>query len=126
MLLELAAKCEAASGPSREIDLALDLKARPQQWSVSAVEHGLDCPLSWFDASELPEYTTSLDAASKLVPQGWDWCAGTERNAGGGHAYLRHVQIRTKEAEADATTPALALCAAALKALARTEMEEGL
>jgi len=57
-----------------------------------------------------PAYTTSLDAAMSLIPEGWNYCI-TPRNG---------VWVRQSEhfptIHGSAATPALALCIAALKA----------
>ncbi len=65
-----------------------------------------------------PEYTGSIDAAVTLVPKGWVWtlvehCDG----AVAGLIDDRVHPVRHDSIEVEAATPALALCAAALKAL---------
>lgn len=71
----------------------------------------------WLERSRRPApfYTTSLDAALTLVPEGWgwmiDWTEPTERP----RAVLCHEPTVTVECR-EASTPALALCIAALKA----------
>ena len=65
----------------------------------------------------LPHYTTSLDAALTLVPEGWEWELEWE------HSTVAETEIaRCKMGDPllfidpEAATPALALCIAALKA----------
>ena len=71
-----------------------------------------------------PPYTTSLDAAVSLVPEEFkrSWSAGD--NSGEAQVFARLGY----EHEATGLTPALALCAAALRAraaLSQTDGEEG-
>lgn len=109
-LLDLAARCEAAEGPDRELDAEI---AFATGWATHALHKqewlrpdGVVCGL--------PEYTASLDAATSLVPEGWCW-------------QLRHDDRPCAQFWQDgdeycltalAATPALAQCAAALKARA--------
>lgn len=67
-LAALLERVEAAEGPDRELDLAVDIWAQPQNWSSKVRSTGnAGCPAAWFNAEELPEYTASLDAALALV-----------------------------------------------------------
>jgi hypothetical protein len=101
-----------------------------------AVEHAISVaigrPENWH-GFQLPAYTRSVDAALTLAPEGW-WLAGLNFN----HADFRSKQDRDWHAEfggpvtwvdydgfpepqfdcegGNAATPALALCAAALRA----------
>jgi hypothetical protein len=133
-LIELAERCEAASGPDR--DLADDIlracgfvqmeKRRTnggyqQKWKMPDGRHQ---QIS-FDP------TKSLDAAMTLVPVGWFVNSLTEYNQRTWDAILRGprpsdapmwVSSRTKGNERGVATPALALCAAALRA--RAAMDE--
>ncbi len=89
-LLELAERCEAATGPSYVLDLEIAEVIAPTE-------------LAW-----QPPYTASLDAAMMLVPDHDGWIImGNSAKVG------RQIS--------GAATPALALCAAALRA--RHEME---
>jgi hypothetical protein len=106
-LLQLAERCEKAVGADRELDLditeALGLAGR--------------------SALSLVPFTASLDAAMKLVPEGWDWGAYfSPENIG---IYPRAVGAAKCQGPHDgqfvmaqSATPALALCAAALRARA--------
>ncbi len=70
------------------------------------------------DSYRFPRYTTSIDAALTLVPEGWFWIADNNPMTGG-YARLNAVPDigeTMKEVAGDARTPALALCIAALKA----------
>lgn len=93
-LLELAARCESASGPDRELDAMIrravfsDFVICGDEGSTcSACMMGVDCtqvpecgaplgmvdertshPSRWQDDERLPLYTASLDAAMTLAP----------------------------------------------------------
>jgi hypothetical protein len=110
-LVELAERCEAAEGPDREIDLAIIEAiypgAKPYPHSAELFIHaGGHFRLSDF------RYTASLDAAMSLVPLSEDW----EISAGPNDAT---AMILSCGSRSDAKTPALALCAAALRAKAK-------
>jgi hypothetical protein len=143
---ELAERCEQATGPDRELDMLIDCALKgvipiyPTEGHPMTPGRGgrIEAAgtfelLGWIDPGEVqrnfspyggedryPRYTASLDAAMSLVPEGR------------GLIYKRHgiknvwrVQIHSGDEttfiEGDAATPALALCAAALKARASQE-----
>lgn len=97
VLLSLAACCEKATGPDTDLFLAIEEAT------------GLV-----FERNP----TASLDAAMSLVPEGWGWVKldlhpfGNEASCvqTGGKLYSRH--------SGKCSAPALALCAAALRARA--------
>jgi hypothetical protein len=101
MSLELAERCEAATGPDRELDaeIAQVVGAQP----VMICDTG--------NVLIYQSFTASLDAAMTLVPEGRRWL-------------LQTLMTGKYRAEADwngsgqGSTPALALCAAALRAIA--------
>lgn len=96
-LRALADRVEKATGPDRGLDVD--------------IEHARGWPdAQW--TSDARRYTASLDAAVTLVPRGWTWRVGN-LVSGGGFAFLG-----TSLKEHVAATPALALTAAALRALA--------
>lgn len=99
-LTELAARCEAATGPDRELDALIE----------SAIPR-----------FGLYRYTASIDAAMTLVPEGWTWGVFDD-----GTAWVwpdeRRDLLTGKQAKA--ATPALALCAATLRARAQQEDEK--
>ncbi len=103
---ELIAKLEAATEGRREIDD-----------KIMAVVNGLCVPHietdgdEWFEVLESPLYTTSLDAALPLVPAGRLWSIGAIVNGSGFVAILNNDGQSHR-----GTTPALAICIAALKA----------
>lgn len=114
---DLIERIEAASGPDRDIDLAIDLGARPDQWAQVCHDDPDSVPTQWCDDDELPRYTASLDAALTLVPEGVKFeIDGGVKNARARASlyplwHANHVTVL-------AATPALALSAAALKARA--------
>ncbi len=125
-LIALAERCEKATGPDRELDrlIVLALGADVERIAGSAADGSQD---GFVDRKGvLPKgfaYTASLDAAMTLVPEGWE----TAIYLGGERA---NVQMETQAMrdswfdegggpiDGTAPTPALALCAAALRARA--------
>ena len=122
LLLQLAARCEREE-PSDELWHAI---ARALGWTWE-----LDGRLTYWmtpegDIWNLPDWLRSLDAAVTLVPEGFYWsldydcCAhvvGFEDKDG-------NVPVGHSDAAAETDTPALALCAAALRARAATQAPE--
>ena len=102
-LLALADRCEQAAGPDREMDFAI---AAGVGWPDSPNLH-----------QHARRYTESLDAAVMLVPEGHEWlrkneiCMTVYRVPDNLKEWARHIDAR-------GATPALALCAAALRARA--------
>ena len=144
-LLALADRVEAADGPERELDRAV---ARFVGWHrveprFTRNKHGawiapgdflgtysggspiLDSLHGTDMHREVPPFTASLDAAMTLVPEGWDWAAGSAQDGCGGHAFMRRVGHlgRPIDVDVDAAAPALALTAACLRARASAEAE---
>lgn len=110
---------EAATEASRDLDAAIaETIGRPRQICIG---DGIITPQRWVPLNLL-RYTASLDAALTLVPEGTWWVAGfgrrTKAEPLGGAAiyYSTGLAMGTLVAEAEAATPALALCAAALRA----------
>lgn len=106
MTSDLAARIEAAEGPSRELDREImeRLKLKPD-YAADWGARGHDRPAPY-------PYTASVDAALMLVPEGWFWMASTTPS--GGYVRLQHPERGLLFAYA--ATPALALAAAALRA----------
>lgn len=120
---DLIAKLEAATEGSRELDLRISYEINPPRYAITAEPVELDV---WLAEGGARSYTTSLDAALTLVPEGWRW---TVANPGydkgvyqGGRALadLHHPLSSGggPNAKAFGATPALALCIAALRARA--------
>jgi len=115
-LIALAERVEAAERPSRELDaqihFAIHARIKPlgtETWAFVA------------QTFNIPRYTASVDAAQKLVPDGCVWFAGTDHEVPG-MAHVNWPGITTDDRPANydtqAASPALALCAAALRARA--------
>ena len=105
LLMDLAERCEKAQGPDRELDREIAEATKPDFWLVP------------------PRYTASLDAALSLVPEGWAWAVyGGAREEIVATAYCvpNGGRLPWPDWVTDicAATPALALCAATLRALA--------
>lgn len=135
-LERLAARCEAADGGDRGLDaeIASACNVIPENYE-RAIVHGVEQPYWWkvpHDKWALDwtpfKYTTSLDAAMTLVPEGYrlqlsDWDHETLRAHGPWQAILTPHGRRCDFSRCmplcdHAATPALALCAAALRARA--------
>jgi hypothetical protein len=128
-LLDLASRCEAASGPDRELDgevfRAIDMPL-PGDFS------GRDISLQWSDAEhcflapvgdmrvryEQPRYTASVDSALGLVPEGWAWSIGTDCKVAWARAFPAPNDQYRGTGNREGASPALAICAAALRARA--------
>ncbi len=141
-LLELAGRCEKATGPDRELDGAIRVALNPDEQMVIGQKPGrfpreaIYGPLSHFadamsadlaDYVSAPNYTASLDAAMTLVPEGFS--VKLYAHPGECHADVYSVGdiVETDNgltrpllcmAESErALTPALALAAASLRAI---------
>lgn len=108
-LLALAARVEAATGPDREIDYAIfcatAIKERANYWHPTEENH----------------FTASIDAAMSLVPEGCLWNLSYLGGRCRSDVYPPGFDWNQPPAWASAVTPALALTAAALRALAQQE-----
>lgn len=96
---DLIKRIEAASEGSRALD-----------WEIH-LHDGLDGKGMY---GSHPHYSTSIDAAITLVPEGW-W-HGYMTSDGGFAAHCFEQIVDCAVFRATLVTPALALCAAALKA----------
>lgn len=110
MSQELIARIEAARGPDRGLDCRIWCAVERQNFDVCQQV------VPNFGEWLAPSYTASIDAALTLVPDGKLFAVETYDNAG---VYPVHVRASAWVQGAPrcfAATPALALCAAALKA----------
>lgn len=126
-LLELATRCEAATGPDRELDAVIAATLRV------GTEYGwADSYPAWKGRDDgrvylckggpsfpSPNYTASLDAAMTLVPEGFQFGAGSRDASNRAWAWCGTDHEKAKIANAG--SPALAFCAAALRARATGE-----
>ena len=124
--MDLIAELERATEGSRELDYAI---ARETGWRFTGEHEFKEHGVFWRDATtdewkQLPWWTTSLDAALTLIPEGWR--AWFSWGCGFGDAGLMRPTDKTawtRDSEImSAPTTALALCIAALKA--RQAMEK--
>ena len=123
----LARRCEQATGPDRELDVRIHCLVRGVEFPEPPYEG------EYIDYDEIPyggvvkvvptknglllpsrkdsalRYTASLDAAMTLVPEGCNWCIDTREGPPAANVGGMWVEGRT---------PALALCAASLRARA--------
>lgn len=123
-LTALIARVEAARGPDRELDAEIARTLLPHNAehvarSRSGWSYRVFGPEGWDDEwTETRPYTASLDAAMALVPEGLFWTVAfgqlTPQEPLGGALISR--RDGSDVAQAKATTPALALTAAALRA----------
>lgn len=127
-LIALAERCEKASGPDREADcLAWAVvhhggyewrdnvlyipKLQVQVGAIDPGEHSRNFSC-WF--RQIPTYTVSLDAAMTLVPEGRTFSVARRVLGEGAVADVDFEWV------GEAATPALALTAACLRAIAAT------
>lgn len=123
LMEELAQRCERASGPDRELDALIGIGlgwfvARPERWEgdglqyVDVREAGKQAWPGHGGDQLVPNFTGSLDVALALAPNCWSWRVGN-LPSGRGFASLG---TQTSLEDVEAATPALALCAASLRA----------
>ena len=120
-LLALAERVEAATGADKSLDTWIENHLDLARWERAGGYGDQD-----YNRLEPRAYTSSIDAALTLVPSGMPWSINYPANDGGQRSCHG---IRTKPS-ADicgvfgcAATPALALTAAALRALAQETPE---
>lgn len=106
---ELIAALEVADGPSRELDCAIE------SWAVKM-------PVCIGEFGPMP-FTSSIDAAIKLVPEGYTWSISNRALIGGTGCFASVLGPDDEYlfCEYHGATPAIALCINTLKA--RAEME---
>ena len=132
---ELIEALEQATGHDRKLDDAIYLlagfclhKQSDLTYSGAQSDTGFDCICganSWGARGKHGErlhdrskpYTSSIDAAEKLVPEGWTihlwWRGGWPPEA---KLWKHGKEPNPTDIEAEGATPAIALCIAALKA----------
>lgn len=119
-LLRLAERVEKLEGPDRRLDFDLwVILTNPT--GFPALSEPEENRTSWFDTWKdkggFPRYTASLDAAMSLVPEGWKVCLCVDERPGFANVH-KLVGGEGPTNIAHASTLALALTAAALRALA--------
>jgi hypothetical protein len=125
-LRALADRVEAAKGAYRALDGEIWCAINGYEWvmwdGAGAVFRQADSSIGHHYADRIRAFTASLDAAASLVPAGWDWAV----TKGFGEDALAAASPANSVAtvETQAATPALALTAAALRALAEEAGDE--
>ncbi len=131
-MLALADRCEAATGPDRAIDFDIFRAIHPEyagpEWKEfgGGLRHINDSS----DMRCLPpphmtpaRWTASIDATLSLVPDGWKWALHSADDKAPPTAYcvpdMGRLPWPDWVTDILAATPALALCAAALRARAK-------
>jgi hypothetical protein len=126
-MVELAERCERASGPVEALDLAIATWCYENGW-VAGVNYD---PKLWIIRNG--GFTESIDAAVSIVPKDAFWRVGHD-GEGADPSLFKAIVGVTKEGEcwiafrsAVSETAPLALCAAALRARAalQTETDRG-
>lgn len=116
-LLNLAARVEAATGADRALDGFVAIAAGWRLKTVDGVHYWRRGDYSWTAEMEgmPPAFTASVDAAAALVPEGCDWSVA---RVGGKVSACVSAELRDVAGAVNAATPAIALTAAALRAMA--------
>jgi hypothetical protein len=136
-MIELAERCEKASGPDRELDClileALGYEVKRDHARPGQVVRGFGL-LRYIGGTHwctFNRYTASLDAAMTLIPKGWRLWTGDFSVEGRFNWMLKgplapwtdpedgRETIAPQYGNGIGSTPALALCAAALRARAQ-------
>jgi magnesium-transporting ATPase (P-type) len=126
-LLSLISRLEAAKEVSRELDAEIEISRRRFLFGAAAVAGMSIQPGGWIVGGDSPNpikapaYTSSVDAALSLVPEG----LMVSMTIGSGQAVANVktgsiLNPKTREWSGYAATPALALCIASLRARATT------
>lgn len=122
-LLDLAARVEAATGPDRELfeDVFRECFPKPERiWVTDNTGPWTDEYTEWQARQsrfyELLDAEAFESAAMTLVPEGLEWGVGFEM--GRGTAFTNKADGSSFSHDWVAATPALALCASALRAIA--------
>lgn len=123
---DLIERIESACGPDREIDC--EIMCAANGWTFRKIlqraPNGQGVSFRCSDGDKglygTPKYTGSLDAAMTLVPSDAFWRLGHDGNGADPSEYRAQIIVpmvggRDPQGISVAETPALALCAAALK-----------
>jgi hypothetical protein len=115
-LIGLAERCERAAGPLRELEMDIHDAILGRDHTPNSFQT---------DGSRIARYTASLDAAMTLVPEGLVWSLNTFGNPSKASAYVMNEQGEQWRCNDYPATPALALCAAAMRARATKDINHG-
>lgn len=89
------------------------------EYGSYALDVAIGQVLGWTPDKIPPAFSVSVDAALRILPDGWFWKCGIGKDvAGWAHVYAPHPSdgLPQDAFYGSATTPVLALCAAALRA----------
>lgn len=127
---DLIDKLESVSEGSRELDAEIWSEVHKHliddtTYITGTVENYRELtfkrPLVW-PWTRVPFYTTSIDAALLLVPEGWEMTRLDKDTDDRWSAYFNGTKYKADYTKGNAATPALAIVAAALRA--RKEMDQ--
>lgn len=122
-LLKLAEACEQSRGPDRKLDVAIVYALHPNIGPYEPHCSGEE-PIFWRDPyrkQRCPKFTSSIDAAIKLIPNEWTRSVDATEPMSG-------IDVRLYDesgdsgliADGSSKLEALAICAAALRAISLT------
>lgn len=115
----LIARIEAAQEGSRGLDEAIALHLYPGLEKKRIEDAIVGAEERWYylgTHARIEHYTTSIDAALTLVPDRYWWGMDCAKGMSGAFIYGLYDHEDQQIASARAATPALAICAAALRA----------
>ena len=128
--MTLADRIEAAGRPDRELDALIEIARNPYRQIIIGSKPGrfpqepIYGPISELivmadmiaDAINAPAYTASIDAALTLVPDGHAWSVSNAARTPRANVWPLSPLRDIPPKHTSAATPALAICAAALRA----------
>ena len=125
-LAALVARCEAATEADRQLDadISVTIYGGEIVWKQSVTgeawphrRYASKAHIGGFGRAPVEPVTASLDAAVTLVPEGWRWEVHWQSESRSAALVQPFGQVHWATLrQASADTPALALCAAALRA----------
>ena len=124
-LLALASRVEAATAPDRGIEREIAI-AVGWHFYDRKVDHTRPAIEQWWrpgattPSTDFPRFMASLDDAMSLVPSGYEWSVNW---CGNSVANVSEIGVDYPVHCGGASTPALALTAAAIRALAQETPE---
>jgi hypothetical protein len=138
VLEALAARCEAGTGPDRGLDAAIGVTVggfflgeprypgAERRYGYVDSEGSRVEPGNGAADSLIPQYTGSLDAAVKLVPEGWTWSIPGFVKPWWDCRVVRIADgMVSLPLPQHCETPPLAICAAALRSAAAAARSGG-
>jgi len=126
-LLRLAERVEMQSGANSDVDRSIQavLAGAIEEWQDTRDSWAYHRDGHWVSIGPILPYTASLDAAMRLVPEGIAWTIDGGDPACQDSASLGYApepgRLMNPSWTAGGDTPALALCAASLRARAEIE-----